>query len=422
MNYLLVAGRKVASVSLLSLILAGPLTATAATGDISAVFRPDPAKPSENEFINTTPPSGFCRSWPTRCAALGIFSLALPITFQSTKAIEANHSDSRQGAMLKVPGDWRALQVTHSGTGESHEVSVRISAIGATYRLTPGAQELVGGGVSVRQAHMMLWAGGVWNRAPSPCSEGSTEEFYYGGNAFEFFWRTPLQDAACTKQAKYLIPAFLYHEMSYGYQLRTPNPLKMSSGHYTGTLTYTVGPGQDFDMGDVMLPDDSILTLNFNLEVQHTLKVEVPPGGNRVELVPQEGWQSWLNSGRKPTRLFRDQRFHISASSRFKMGLECQYVSGNTCAISETSSGHQVPVNVSVTLPQGLTDGANQPVDRRPLLLDGSGTELFQPSFYLDRKSGMLHFEVDRSSVEDMLDSGAKAYTGNVTVIWDSEV
>jgi len=324
--------------------------------------------------------------------------------------------------MLKVPGDWRALQVTHSGTGESHEVSVRISAIGATYRLTPGAQELVGGGVSVRQAHMMLWAGGVWNRAPSPCSEGSTEEFYYGGNSFEFFWRTPQQDAACTKQAKYLIPAFLYHEMSYGYQLRTPNPLKMSSGHYTGTLTYTVGPGQDFDMGDVMLPDDSILTLNFNLEVQHTLKVEVPPGGNRVELVPQEGWQSWLNSGRKPTRLFRDQRFHISASSRFKMGLECQYVSGNTCAISETSSGHQVPVNVSVTLPQGLTDGANQPVDRRPLLLDGSGTELFQPSFYLDRKSGMLHFEVDRSSVEDMLDSGAKAYTGNVTVIWDSEV
>ncbi|ALQ05435.1 hypothetical protein AK973_4986 [Pseudomonas brassicacearum] len=175
-------------------------------------------------------------------------------------------------------------------------------------------------------------------------------------------------------------------------------------------------------MGDVMLPNDSALTLNFNLEVQHTLQVEVPPGGNRVELVPQEGWQSWLNSGRKPTRLFRDQRFHISASSRFKMALECQIISGNTCAISEAGTGHAVPVDVSVSLPDGLTDAAGQPVNRRRLLRDGSGTELFQPGFYVDRRPGTLHFEVARTSVEEMLDSGAKAYTGNVTVIWDSEV
>ncbi|MNG02941.1 hypothetical protein D3C84_859940 [compost metagenome] len=150
--------------------------------------------------------------------------------------------------------------------------------------------------------------------------------------------------------------------------------------------------------------------------------MEVPPGGNRVELVPQEGWQSWLNSGRKPTRLFRDQSFHISASSRFKMGLECQYISGNTCAISEAGTGHAVPVDVSVTLPNGLTDAAGQPVNRRRLLRDGSGTELFLPGFYVDRRPGTLHFEVARSSVEEMLDSGAKAYTGDVTVIWDSEI
>ncbi|WP_339493043.1 hypothetical protein [Pseudomonas sp. EA_15y_Pfl2_R67] len=73
-------------------------------------------------------------------------------------------------------------------------------------------------------------------------------------------------------------------------------------------------------------------------------------------------------------------------------------------------------------IPEGLTDGANQPVNRRPLLLDGSGTELFQPGYYVDRKSAMLHFEVGSNGVEQMLDHGAKAYTGNVTVIWDSEV
>ncbi|AEV64684.1 Hypothetical protein PSF113_4695 [Pseudomonas ogarae] len=243
----------------------------------------------------------------------------------------------------------------------------------------------------------------------------------YTNTDYTFFWKTPVE-GVCAKGANYLIPGFSYRYLDFAYELRTPNPLKMSSGQYTGSLTYSVGPGQDIDMGDVMLPNDSALTLNFNLEVQHTLQVEVPPGGNRVELVPQEGWQSWLNSGRKPTRLFRDQRFHISASSRFKMALECQIISGNTCAISEAGTGHAVPVDVSVSLPDGLTDAAGQPVNRRRLLRDGSGTELFQPGFYVDRRPGTLHFEVARTSVEEMLDSGAKAYTGNVTVIWDSEV
>ncbi|WVV47606.1 hypothetical protein THH46_25360 [Pseudomonas sp. NA13] len=79
--------------------------------------------------------------------------------------------------------------------------------------------------------------------------------------------------------------------------------------------------------------------------------------------------------------MFRDQTFHISASSYFKMRLECQYISGNTCAIAEVGSGHAVPVDVSVSLPEGLTDATGQPVSRRRLLLDGSGTELFKPSF-----------------------------------------
>jgi len=215
-----------------------------------------------------------------------------------------------------------------------------------------------------------------------------------------------------------------YRYLDFAYELRTPNPLKMSTGHYTGSLTYSVGPGQDFDMGDVMLPNDSIITLNFNLDVQHTLKVEVPPGGNKVVLEPQGGWQAWLNQGQKPTRLFRDQTFHISASSRFKMGLECQFAnaSDNTCQLWAPDSGLMVPVAVAVTLPNGLTDAAGQPVNHRRLYLDGSGTELFQPGRYVDRKPGTLHFEVARKEVEEMLAGDAKQYSGTVTVIWDSEV
>jgi hypothetical protein len=184
-----------------------------------------------------------------------------------------------------------------------------------------------------------------------------------------------------------------------------------------------VGPNKDFDFGDIMIPNDDTLTFNFDLEVQHTLKVEVPPGGNRVELVPQGGWQAWLQRNRRPERLFRDQTFNISASSRFKMQLECQYHDGsNTCSLYEPLSGHAVPLNISVSLPNGLTDATGQPVSRRPLLRDGSGTELFQPGFYVERKPAILHFEIARDQVEKMLTGVAKHYSGNVTVIWDSEV
>ncbi|WP_420232006.1 hypothetical protein ACN079_23170 [Pseudomonas sp. ABY48] len=400
------------------LLLACAPAANALTREITATFRPDPAKPQENTFLNTTPSSGYCAQFPSICSATKMFSIRLPILFDSVSPIQANHGDARQGAMFKVPANWRTLQVIHAQTGETETVEVRWSGFGSRYLLSHDAIDLVGGGVNQEKAHQMLWPSS-WVYAASPCQYSGVGA--HSPRSYTFFWKAPVQ-SSCAKRARFFIPGISFTYLDFAYELRTPNPLKMSSGQYTGSLTYNVGPGQDIDLGDVLLPNDPALTLNFKLDVEHTLKVEVPPGGNRVELVPQEGWQSWLNSGRKPTRLFRDQRFHISASSRFKMALECQIISGNTCAISETSTGHAVPVDVSVTLPDGLTDAAGQPVNRRRLLRDGSGTELFQPGLYVDRRSGTLHFEVARASVEEMLDSGAKAYTGNVTVIWDSQV
>ncbi|OAB53535.1 hypothetical protein [Pseudomonas thivervalensis] len=412
MKPLSVAVRSVVSVLLFACV---PVT-NAASQDITAVFRPDPSKPNENTFTNTTPQSGYCSTHPTHCGTM--FSIRLPLSFNSTSPIQPYHDDPRSGAMFKLPADWRTVWVTHASTGETESVEIRWSGIGSQYRLSDSAVNLVGGGMSDVVAHSLLWRTS-WSFAPRPCT--STGYGDLTASTYNFFWRTP-EENSCAKMAYYLVPGMSYSYLDFGYELRTPNPLKMSSGRYTGSLTYSVGPGQDIDMGDVMLPNDSALTLDFELTVEHTLKVEIPPGGNRVELVPPEGWQAWLNSGRKPTRLFRDQRFHISASSRFKMALECQHVSGNTCAITETGTGHAVPVDVSVTLPDGLTDASGQPVNRRRLVRDGSGTELFQPGLYVDRRSGMLHFEVGQGSVEQMLDSGATTYSGDVTVIWDSEV
>jgi len=390
-------------------------SASAATQNVTAVFRPDPQNPMLNKFINTTPESGVC-PWhmPARCKALNIFSIrSYDITFSSNGPILLNHVgpgpvDERKGVMFKVPSEWRSFEVV-SDRGERETVEMRIAGIGNRVDVT-------------RPATTSSWGPRTWLYAPAPCVSSG---FFTATSSYGlWFWIVPEGAGACSLNAVNEIPALHYATtFEYGYELRTPNPLGMSTGHYIGSISYSVGPNKDFDFGDIMIPNDDTLTFNFDLEVQHTLKVEVPPGGNRVELVPQGGWQAWLQRNRQPERLFRDQTFNISASSRFKMQLECQYRNGtNACSLYEPLSGHAVPLNISVSLPNGLTDAAGQPVNRRPLLLDGSGTELFQPGFYIERKPGTLHFEIARDQVEEMLTGVAKHYSGNVTVIWDSEV
>ena len=394
------------------------LPAQALTQNIDASFRPDAANPQMNKFRNDTPISGVCEGHiPAQCKALNIFTIR-DTAFRATSIGPIlPGADLRNAAMFKVPSQWRPLAVTHQITGEVETVEVRIAGIGHRWDLPhpPGVSAWTLPGPP-QIAWNRRWLDGV-----APCV--GTKYIAASSTMVLFFWLVPENAGACGLAPGTEIPKFSYSHLEYAYELRTPNPLTMSTGNYTGSITYTMGPGQDFDFGDVMIPADNLYTFNFNLSVQHTLKVEVPPGGQRVELLPQGGWQAWLSQGRKPTRLFRDQTFNLSASSRFKMNLECQYPSGNNCALWEPNAGHVVPLEVSVTLPSGLTDASNQPVNRRPLLRDGVGTELFQPGIYVDRKPGTLHFEVPRDHVEEMIKQGtARHYSGNVTVIWDSQV
>lgn len=392
------------------------LTAQALAQDVSitASFKPDSAHPHLNRFKNTTPPSGYCVQFPEQCVDNQTFSLQVPIQFESSRAIAANHASPRQGAMLKVPAQWRELTVRHE-SGSIETVKVRITGVGSKF-VTEDVMELVGGAADYRIAHNLLW-GSSWVYSPQPCLYSGVG--YYGSTYYGFFWKTPVE-AGCNKQAKFDVPWLRYDHLDFAYELQTPNPLGMLAGQYSGALTYTVGPNGDFDFGDVMLPSSPVLSMNFNLDVQHTLKVDVPPGGDKVQLVPVGGWQSWLQAGRKPVRLFRDQTFNISASSRFKMFLQCSTSNGRICMLTDESRRLLVPLKVSVSLPNGLTDGLGRPVQHRELLTEG-GAVTFQPGHYVDRQQGTLHFEVER--FDYLLAPGLPTqYFGNVTVIWDSEV
>ncbi|CAI8963130.1 hypothetical protein [Pseudomonas fluorescens] len=382
---------------------------------ITALFKPDSAYPHINQFKNTTPPSGYCQLYPGQCEEHKTFSLQVPIRFESTQAIPANHASPRQGATITVPAQWRELSVRHE-SGAVEQVRMRITGVGSKY-VTEDVRTLTGDtNADSRNAHYRLW-GTSWVNAPSPCLDSGVG--YYYPTSYGFFWKTPVH-AACNKQARFDVPWLRYEHLDFSYELVTPNPLGMLAGNYTGSLTYTVGPNGDFDFGDVMLPSSSVLTMNFNLDVQHTLKVDIPPGGEKVQLVPAGGWQGWLQAGRKPVRLFRDQTFNISASSRFKMFLQCSISDGRVCFMADRDSMLSAPLKVSVSLPGGLTDSAGRPVQRQELVTE-SGAVTFQPGHYVDRKPGTLHFELEKPD-HFFLPGAPKQYFGGVTVIWDSEV
>lgn len=388
--------------------------AQALTEEITAVFRPDPGNPMINKFVNTTPQSGICPGHiPVYCAANGLFTIRTTALRATANApIRAFHTDPRQGAMWKLPTEWRNVLVTHAATGRTETVQMRLGGFGHRWDAVPNAR------VFNNPANANNWWSN-WANAPSPCQgvNYSASNGYY----MVFFWLFPENAGVCNRVPSEEITRFSFAHTEYAYAMKTPNPLGMAAGEYTGSIVYTVGPGADIDFGDVVIPNDNILAFNFTLTVDHQLKVELPPGGNRIVLEPQGGWQAWLNGGRKPSRLFRDQTFNLWTSSSFKMTLECGEVVGNTCGV-RNAVGDTAPLEVAVTLPPGLSDAAGRPAHRLPLRLDGSGTELFQPSQFIDRKPSTLHFEVKADAVEQMLEHPGSTYSGTATVVWDSEV
>jgi hypothetical protein len=212
-----------------------------------------------------------------------------------------------------------------------------------------------------------------------------------------------------------------FDTLDFAYELRTPNPLSMSSGLYTGSMTYSLGSGGDFSMGADFQPDDDSLTLDFVLDVQHTLKVDLPPGGNQVSLEPQGGWARWIDSGRKPTRIFRDQLFYLSASSRFKVLMLCNSTGGTACKLG-SPKGDTTEVEVFLTLPPGIEGPSGGNVTRSPLRFNVWAGP-FQPGHYVDRKAGSLLFEMTPFAIDFLLQPGkTDRLRGNITIIWDSDV
>ena len=388
----------------------------AATVEISAKFSPDPNNPQVNKFKNTTPSTGLCSSYPSFCTSRGLYSIRLGFNAQSQRAILANHPNIRDGAMFKVPANVRVIQVENT-KGQTAEVQFSITAFSASNE-TRMVKNITGIETpSANTANNHLWNGSSWGyNAAAPCTlVGGASAGWTFAN---FFWSTPVE-APCGKPPAYEIDSLRMTNPSVSYTMTSPDPLKMESGIYKGSISYSVGPNGDFDFGDNLLATDDSVTLNLTLTVEHTLKFQFPAGYGSVTLNPAGGWQQWLNKGRRPEKLWADQRFKIWASSPFSVTLQCDNALNDQCAI-KNAEGHTVPVATRLTLPGGLRNASNQTLER---FLLSTNPEVISPSQYVDNGNATLHFEVDRDQVKTMIDEhSGSTYKGNITVIWNSEI
>ncbi|WP_262405564.1 hypothetical protein [Pseudomonas fluorescens] len=222
-------------------------------------------------------------------------------------------------------------------------------------------------------------------------------------------------------------PAPDYHEvvtateMGIGYNLSTPTPYRMKPGIYRGSVTYTIGPGGDFDFGNnVTQLNGNSVTLNFVLDVQHLFFFNFPPGSDRAVLEPPGGWLAWLNGGRVPQRIYRDLPFRLWSTGPFKVYKLCQYEAGTHCGIRNDGSD-EVAVQVGLSLPGGIRH-QNAPVERLTLPTGRASALHFEAVQATLNRPGQLHFEVGKDDVRGMLAHAGSTYTGQVTVVFDAEL
>jgi hypothetical protein len=389
-------------------------SAHAAALDVQAEIKPDPGNPASSVITNNTPVTGYCAEYPVQCGGPEkIRSNSFAITFQSLGPLPKDQVAVPWG----IPATWREFDVQHTSIpGVTARIAIRIAGVGTHYSLSNTAQNIIGhpGGDPVFDYHAILWAPS-WREGIAPCRRvtGSTEGAASNGTDFTAFWLTPENVTTCPRSPKYNIPGMTLKRLDLHYELRAVHPEKLLSGEYQGSYTYSVG--SDFNMGSLQASDSSI-TFNLNLAVKQDVKVEM--SSDKVFLAPKGGWMDWITNGRKDEKLLGDLRFSMLSTVPFKMELTCERFLGDTCAIHNGS--HQVPVDMSVSLPPPWVDDMNQPISRRPLTVTGTGLQHLKLIGSPTGQPSLLHFEVQPDSVKDM--QSDSSYRGIVYVTFDSAI
>ncbi|HAU4885000.1 TPA: hypothetical protein F3L15_13365 [Aeromonas hydrophila] len=198
--------------------------------------------------------------------------------------------------------------------------------------------------------------------------------------------------------------------MFFGFKIIPPSPLKIPNGVYTGSIVLSVGQNKDIDLGNGVYEDDQ-LTIELTLKVQHQIKVEFPPGGDKILLQPPGGWHDWIYRGKSysPPHLIAELPYRLWSSSNVNVWLSCQYLDGEYCMLSNIRTGHKVRFDVI------YQNGAKE-----EFILRSITKKLF--SGRTENTARTLIFKVNKRALTEMMKSPGSTYKGNVTIIYDAAI
>lgn len=383
-------------VGLVAGLLAFAPLASALEVTLSAQYRGG----GSGRFENTTPPAEFCRVWSALCASTG--TVSLPISYQKTSINLA--PDLRDRYFVKLPGR-REVEVRHQQTGEPRQMTFEVRSISQEAVLGSPYNPLNGS-----------FSGGCRGKN----SVGNQSRFRYHTSLVN-----PQSPTPCVISYSWVpddqVDTTTVLDTGISFELDIPPPYRLRAGMYRGSLTYTIGPGGDFDFGNNVtgLSGDT-LVINFELDVQHAFIFEFPPGSERAVLEPKDGWQAWLGGGQAPGLIYRDLPFRLWSTGPFKAYKLCQHYTAGTCGIRNDAS-HEVPVTVAITLPGGI-EHQGRPVQQLALPSGQAAALAFESAMPTLNRPGQLRFQVERNDVQAMLRNPGATYAGQVTVVFDAEL
>lgn len=400
------------------------------TIDLTAEFTPKIHNTnSDGVFTNTTPNSGYCARWPQHCNSDEL-SVGVPLILNMQYSIPA-FNEPRKGIYFGLPKTEKSIIVTNNKTGESFNVVFKITNFSANVNK--------GNDINWLAKTSDLSSRTNWYYPTDPGTGCTSGSFVVGNiNWLQFIWKTLNNTTPC-----YLIstiervgrPSQL-SDLSIGYSLQAKdNLLTVGSGNYVGKLSFTVGPGGDFDFGDNYQASDSVVDINLTLSVNHDLIVTTTPESRALSLQPcsagkvcteeqgKRNWERWMITKITPQLTARSD-FLLSSTGAFTAYLQCEYIQGEHCAIKSDNNGQLVPVKAYLSLPNNIINQkTNNTVSHAPML----NTKDLANNTFLTRdigsnRKGSIDFLVTQHDVDTMLLIRPDTYRGTVTVIFDPKI
>lgn len=378
------------------LVLLVVSAAQAAILNVTAEYNPATYEAGGAKFINTTP----CIQFPGSAAAGFWCSTTATVDTPQAVRFDVNvhrkvqaSSDPREGVFyIGFPGA-RDVTLVKQGGGASYNFKFMVTSVGTQMEF--GSQWLIDAHVPERGdcVHSNPWK-----------------------NTNSLFTYRTVKEFASASGGRCHGRNFMFQDMNItsvylGYKLKTPNPLAMESGTYTGKLSFFMGNNKDFDLGSGTYADTE-LSVNFTVLVRHQIKIDFPSGGNKVVLQPPGGWHDWIYRGKSNVPSYLDAvlpaRFWVAVP--YNASLSCQYLNarGDGCEIKNEKNNHKVPIKVYGT---GIRN--------REWIIYAGKVDKYAYHGILADSYRPFRFVVENSSVKEMMKYTGSTYKGDITIIID---